>query len=139
LRLLALEQLVVHRAHDGGVADGTVVDQDAVHCGHRVQEPSVLDLGDGLLMLGPSLLGLYIVIEDLRVIAEPALDLCPDYRGDLLRRPRRASSAGEAIRGAGDVVDLDYYWLSHCPSLYPMRTAPPAHTRAHTPQPVHFS
>jgi len=103
----------VNGPHDGRVTDRAVVDEYTVDGRHRIQKPAILDLGHCLVVRRAVLLGLDVVVEDLRIIPEPALDLRANDRRDLLRRPGRSSSPGEAIRRTGDVVDLDNDWLSH--------------------------
>jgi hypothetical protein len=48
-----------------------------------------------------------VVVQDAGSVAETVLDLGTDDRRDLLRRPRRASTACPAGGLDGEVVDLD--------------------------------
>jgi hypothetical protein len=54
-----------------------------------------------------------VVIDDAGVITKSAPELGGDDGGDLLRRPGRASTTGEAVGGTGYVEDLYDDWLGH--------------------------
>jgi hypothetical protein len=110
---LTLRELVADGAHDRGIAYGTIVERHPVNHGHRVEQAARFNLGDDLLVLGANAGLVDVVIDDAGVIAKPAAQLGGDDGRDLLRRPRRSSTTGKAIRGAGNIEDLDNDWLGH--------------------------
>jgi len=117
LSLLPINELVVHGAHYRRVADGTVVDQDAVHCSDGVEKPSRLDLLDDARVVRSVFSCLDVVVDDVRVVAVATLDFRANNRRDLLRRPGRSSSPGEALGGAGNIVYLHDDRARHGSSL----------------------
>jgi hypothetical protein len=117
LRRLALGELVADGAHDRGIADGTIIERHAVEDGHGVEQAASFNLRYDLLVLGANPGLVDIVIDDAGVIAKPAAQLGGDDSRDLLRRPRRSSTTGEAIRSAGNVEDLYNDRLGHRSAL----------------------
>jgi len=103
----------VDGAHDRGVADRAIVDEDAVDGGHGVEQPARLDLFGDLGEWGFGIGKRDVVIEHSGVVAVATLDLSAYDRRDLLRRPGRASSTREALCGGGDVVYLDQDGSGH--------------------------
>jgi len=88
----AIRDLVADGAHDCRVADRSVVERNAIDNRHWVEQAALVDLLDqgSVCGLGLGLLDVAVLDDDL--IVEAALDLVADYRGDLLRRPGRAST-----------------------------------------------
>lgn len=84
---LSLEQFVVDRAHDGRVADGTVVDKNSINGSNGVQQTSIFYLLDDNVVFVTVVGGFHAVIEHLGVVPEPSLYLSSHYCCDLLRRP----------------------------------------------------
>jgi len=111
--LFALGDLVADGAHDRGVAHGTVVDGRAVDDGDGIEQAATLDLGDDLGELTADIGVLSVVVGNDDLIAEAALELFANDGRDLLRRPRGASTAGEARGLRGDVEDVDLDGLGH--------------------------
>jgi hypothetical protein len=116
----------------------------AVDHRHRIEQVGVLYGRHDILELGADLGLAGVVVEDRDTVTESTLDLGPDYRGDLLRRPRRASTTGPAYRLGRQVEDFDddlSAALVHDVSSTRRRlwTAPIGHTRSrvrenHTPR-----
>lgn len=111
--LLPFEQAVLNSTHDGGVAHGAVVYGDAVDDGHRKEQRALLDVVQELGVLAAHVVRFHVAIQDLSIIAVPALYLGSDDGRDLLRRPGRASTARPAIAAGGYVEDLDNDGLRH--------------------------
>jgi hypothetical protein len=130
----------VHGSEYRGIAHGAVVHCHAIHNRHRVEKTAGLNLANDGLVLGRNRSGSDVVVEDCCIVPVAPLNLCPDDRGDLLRRPRGASTARETVRGSGYIEHFNDNLAAH-PGLhiYRIRTAPPAHTLAQTPQPAHLS
>jgi len=121
LRGFAIRDLVAYGAHDGRIADRAVVEWYAIDNRHRVQQPALVDLFDQGSVCRLDLWLLDVAVLDDDLIVETALDLVADYRRDLLRRPRRASTTREAVAGGRYVehFDEDAVHLKSCS----MRTA----------------
>ena len=97
-----------HDTEDGRVRYGPVVDRLAVDHGHRICEAVAPDRRDEVRVRDrDGLLGDIVVSDARDAAAEAALDLCGNDRGDLLRRPGRASTAAEAGGLGGKVEHLD--------------------------------
>lgn len=111
--LLALDKLVLNSAHDRGVAHCTVVHGDTVNHSDGVEQPASLDLSHELGVLRPDIVRVQVAVEHLGVVAVAALDLGADDCCDLLWRPRRASTSGEAVGGRGNVEYLNDDGFSH--------------------------
>jgi hypothetical protein len=104
---LTLRKLVADGAHDRGIADGSVVERDVVDHGHGIEQPAVLDLLDDLEVLGAYVRLVDVEVRHLDVVTVAASELVADDGRDLLRRPRRASTAGETDGRGGDIEYVD--------------------------------
>ncbi len=111
--LLALEQLVVNRAKYRRVAYGSIVDGKSVDACDGEEQSLGLNLFDHLAVRLLHIGRLGVVVEDLSVVTVTAFELGADDGRDLLRRPRGASSTGEAFGGGGDVEHLDDDGIRH--------------------------
>ena len=137
---LAIREFVADCTHDGRVANGTVIQRHAINDRDGVEQPAILDFGDDRVVLGAHARIIDVVVVDASVVTKAAAQLGRDDCGDLLRRPRGTSTAGEAVCGAGNVEDLDDDRLGHGSSPFYLNwMAPMGHTRMHAPHPVHFS
>jgi hypothetical protein len=133
-------ELVGHRSHDRGVADRTVVQRHAVNHRDRVEQAAGLDFRDDRFVVGAHARVVDVAVLDAGFVAKTAVKLSGNDRGDLLRRPRGASTAREAVGCAGNVEDLDDDRLGHgIRPFYLNSMAPIGHMRMHAPHPVHFS
>ena len=106
LRGLTVGNLVGHGAHDRRVAYGAIVERDTVDGGDRIEQPARLDLFDDCGKLASDMGVVDVSVRNANVIAKAALEFSGNYGCDLLRRPRWASTAREAVRGARNVEDL---------------------------------
>lgn len=83
------------------------MDRYAIDDGHRIDEALLLYQGDHVSVCGNNLWLAGVMVSDPRTLSEAMLDLSPDDRRDLLRRPGRSSSTAEAGRLSGEVEYLD--------------------------------
>lgn len=127
-------ELVSDRAQDGRVRDCSVVDRHAAYDGHRVEQPAILYLFDDLAVVRLHINILDIAIQDVSRIAETLRHFLTDDGRDLLRRPRRSSTAAGACGLRGEVEHLygDCSVFHHAPSLRQSYGAAGTYANAHT-------
>ena len=84
---LSIGKLVGHRAHDGGIADGAVVERIAINYGDGVQQPARFNLGNNRIELGADACIIDIAVYDASVVTKSTAQFSANNGGDLLRRP----------------------------------------------------